>query len=195
MKLWSVRWYSVDITSVNLTMCRQRKPTVKDYFHGAVICRISKAFWPGLSSWEHEPNWCILTQFGCLLGPNQKPGYLDNKNTKLILWVNVVTIFTVMFAHWGPAVINEPNTLDNTKDVHMPQSVTYHLSTMCVDTHTCAYTMTSRSCINWSPVRELSALPDALQMELVVMWALLTGAVKMQWAATQWEHLTIQLDT
>lgn len=41
----------------------------------------------------------------------------------------------------------------------------------------------------------MSALLDALQMGLVVFWALLTGAVKMQHAATQWEHLTIQLDT
>lgn len=34
-----------------------------------------------------------------------------------------------------------------------------------------------------------------LQMGLVGMWALLTGPVKMQQAATQWEHLTIQLET
>lgn len=55
--------------------------------------------------------------------------------------------------------------------------------------------MTFCSCIKTSPVGELSALPDVFQMGLVVMWALLTGLVKMQQASTQWEHSTVQLDT
>lgn len=174
-------------------MCWQRKIIVKVYFHAAVICWISKASRPGLSS--YEPNCSILTQFS---EANQKPAYNSEKYKINTMGecgdpLHNVCKLKISIHKWTSHPTDQ-------KDILMPQWAMFHMGTVCVDLHTHThihhvYTMASCSWIKWSPVRELSALLDALQMGLVVMWALLTAAVKMQNAVTQWEHLTIQLDT